>query len=666
VPGSNAGGDGETMISFLAPAALGAAVLAALPIAIHLLTNRAATQRSFPALAFLRRAHAGTAKRGRLRDLLVLIARMLLILALVGALAAPVARMVGGSGAPVVVIIDASASMQQRHQGTALWDHAISTAARLSDELAERPVLALVAGTPLQRSGLVPTLDRGGYRALLATAKPGWGAGANDQALALALGLLTGGGDIYLIGDGSRGVVSGIDPQAMPPGVVLHLVEAGGGGDNQGVRSIALEPGVAVLGRPCTVRGDVVNHGASTVTLSVAVNLGDERRTRSVTIPSGSSVTVAETFTPARAGEIPVSVAIVARDAGASDHLAADDRRDGAISVRPSLPVVIYSDADPSAIDGPLKPLLAGLGAAGLAPVVLRGAQLNEMYHAVDDLAVVMTVALTKPPTDGRALSAHLLGGGALLQVLVSDADAALSGALAGIDPPLLPLPPVDLSDRRRGLVLGEIVLDHPLLDGLRGREPLLRQIEAWRYRPATLGVVATRLLAWEDGSVALAERRIGAGRWLALAISPADRDSNLAALEVLPLLTSRLGQVLLPRSREDCALPCGTAVPSAVPLQAADRRLIPVVDGACWLVEPGLYRADQRLIAAAIPGLESDLRHVPPPPGSERTRSSDGEGAVAAATTRPLWHWLLVLAMGLLLTESLLTGAWRRREHRA
>jgi hypothetical protein len=377
-------------------------------------------------------------------------------------------------------------------------------------------------------------------------------------------------------------------------------------------------------------------------------------------------VTVAETFTPARAGEIPVSVAIVARDAGASDHLAADDRRDGAISVRPSLPVVIYSDADPSAIDGPLKPLLAGLGAAGLAPVVLRGAQLNEMYHAVDDLAVVMTVALTKPPTDGRALSAHLLGGGALLQVLVSDADAALSGALAGIDPPLLPLPPVDLSDRRRGLVLGEIVLDHPLLDGLRGREPLLRQIEAWRYRPATLGVVATRLLAWEDGSVALAERRIGAGRWLALAISPADRDSNLAALEVLPLLTSRLGQVLLPRSREDCALPCGTAVPSAVPLQAADRRLIPVVDGACWLVEPGLYRADQRLIAAAIPGLESDLRHVPPPPGSERTRSSDGEGAVAAATTRPLWHWLLVLAMGLLLTESLLTGAWRRREHRA
>ena len=72
------------MISFLAPAALAAVVFAALPVIIHLLSSRAATQRSFPALAFLRRAHAGTARRGRLRDLVLLAVRMLLILVLVG------------------------------------------------------------------------------------------------------------------------------------------------------------------------------------------------------------------------------------------------------------------------------------------------------------------------------------------------------------------------------------------------------------------------------------------------------------------------------------------------------------------------------------------------------------------------------------------------------
>ena len=48
-------------MSFLVPAALAAVVCAALPIAIHLLSSRAATQRSFPALAFLRRARHGTA-----------------------------------------------------------------------------------------------------------------------------------------------------------------------------------------------------------------------------------------------------------------------------------------------------------------------------------------------------------------------------------------------------------------------------------------------------------------------------------------------------------------------------------------------------------------------------------------------------------------------------
>ncbi|HEX3135074.1 MAG TPA: VWA domain-containing protein, partial [Planctomycetota bacterium] len=274
------------MMSFLAPAALGAAVCAALPIAIHLLSSRAATQRSFPALAFLRRAHAGTAKRGYLRDFLVLMARMLLVLALVGALAAPVLRLAGGAGAPVVVIVDGSASMQQRHLGATAWEHAVAIAARLGDELAERPVVGLVAGTPLQRSSLAPTLDRGAFRALLATARPGWGAGSNDQALALALGLLTGGGDIFLVADGSRGALSGIDPQAMPPGVVLHLVDAGGGGDNQGVRAIALEPGVAVAGRPCTVRGEVVNHGGVPATLTVGVSLGDDRRTRTITVPA--------------------------------------------------------------------------------------------------------------------------------------------------------------------------------------------------------------------------------------------------------------------------------------------------------------------------------------------------------------------------------------------
>lgn len=649
------------MMSFLAPAALGAAVLAALPIAIHLLSNRAATRRVFPALAFLRRVHAGTARRGRLRDLLLLAVRMLFILALVAALSAPLLRLIGGAGLPAVVIIDASASMQQRHQGAALWDHALATAARLGDELADRPLIALIAGTPVQRSSLAPSLDRGAYRALLTTAKPGWGAGANDQALALALALLTGGGDIFLVGDGSRGMTSGIDPQAMPPGVTLHLVEAGGGGDNQAVRAIALEPGIAVLGRPCTMRGEVVNHGSSAANLTIATALGDERRTRTTSVPAGSSVTVAETFTPARAGEIPVSVAIIARDAGASDHLAADDRRDGAISVRPSLPVMIFSDADPAAVEGPLKPLLAGLAAAKLEPSVFPGAQLTDLGHAAGELAVVMTVALAKPPTDGRALSAHLLGGGALFQVLVSDGDAALGGTLGGLDPPLLPLPPVDLSTRRRGLLLGELSLDHPLLDGLRGREPLLRQIEAWRYRPATLGTVATRLLSWEDGSVALAERRIGAGRWVALAISPADRDSNLAALEVLPLITARLGQVLLPRSRDDCAVGCGTSVPSTVPVQAADGRMIPLVDGACQLDAPGLYRAGERLIAAAIPGLESDLRRVAPPVGGERTRAGDGETIIAGATPRPLWHWFLLCALVLLALESTLTLRRRR-----
>ena len=95
--------------------------------------------------------------------------------------------------------------------------------------------------------------------------------------------------------------------------------------------------------------------------------------------------------------------------------------------------------------------------------------------------------------------------------------------------------------------------------------------------------------------------------------------------------------------------------------MQAADGRMIPVVDGACQLDAPGLYRAGERLIAAAIPGVESDLRRVPVPSVGERTRSGDGDTIIASAAPQPLWHWLLVGALVLLALESALTLTRRR-----
>ena len=649
------------MISLLAPQALAALVAAAAPLVIHLLTRRQASTRPFPALAFVLRAHAGRAAPSWLRELIVLLLRMLALAALAAALAGPLWRAFSGdTQQPGVIVLDASASMRQRVGGATAWDHALAAVRRLADETAPRPLTLLIAGRPLERSSPLPLADRGPLLGLLSASAPGWTSGTTAEALGTAVELLRAtGGDCWLVGDGSRGGWAGVDPASLPRGVRLHPVAVNGGGDNVAVRAIALEPALAVNGRPLVLTAELANYGDRAVRVSVRLRLGDETRDGEVTVPADGSAVLAERFIPeGGAGWLALSAAITTRDDG-GDALPEDDRRDGAVELLPAIPVTVASDGDATDPRGALKPLLAALAAAGLAPERATGATLVQALRRGGSRRVLVTAGLAGVP-DASALSAHLLAGGAWLQVLVSEADARLALALGDLAPPAKPGALVDLTGRARGLALGPVRADHPLLGGLKGREPLLAQVEGWRYRPAVLGEGAQALLSWADGSPALSERPVGSGRWLLLGISPAEADSSLAALEATPLMIEPLGRVLLPPRRADAAEPCGTAVPADGALNGpADARAIPF-DGAAILDRPGLWRAaDGRLTAAAIPAIESDLRQRPAPSGSEAVHSA--QAAADSAGSSPLWHWLLLLGVLLLTVEQVIAGGPRR-----
>jgi Aerotolerance regulator N-terminal len=648
------------VISLLAPAALAGLAAVAAPVVVHLLTHRRMQTRPFPALAFVLGARAGRAAPSRLRDLAVLLLRALALLALILALSGPLWQALPGAARqPAVIILDASASMRQRTAGGTSWSHALAAAGRLSEELGDRPLLLLVAGRPLERSSPAPLSDRGPLRALLGTAQPGWGSGATVEALALAGDLLRGsGGDCWLVGDGSRGAWAGVDPQSLPKGVRLHPVAVSGGGANLAVRALALSPALAVRGRPLEVRAELANYGGAAVHAMVRVRLGEEQRDDQVEVGADATAVVVERFTPQ--GDmrwLALSAAIITRDDG-GDALPEDDRRDGAVELLPAIPVTVASDGDAADPRGPLKPLLAALAAAGLAPEVIPGAGLaawpGEGHGA---RRVLVTAGLAHLP-DAAPFAAHLLNGGAWLQVLVSEADARLARALPDLAPPGLPGALVDLSGTR-GLGLGPVRSDHPLLAGLRGREALLAEVTAWRYRPLVLGEGARALLSWSDGSPALCERAVGSGRWLLLGISPAEADSSLAALEATPLLVEPLGRVLLPPRRGDAAEPCDGRVTATRPLLRPDGSAAPLFDGSCILDRPGLWHDDERLVAAAIPALESDLRVIAPPGGAEA--QTDAAGAARAAGTRPLWHWLLLGGVLLLALEQLVAGGRRQ-----
>lgn len=99
-------------MSFLAPFWLGLAGLAAVPLLIHLLRRRIGTRIEFPAARYLRRAEEEHSRDLKVRNLILMLLRVLAILALALAAARPAARLPGGGHAPtaLAIVVDNSLS----------------------------------------------------------------------------------------------------------------------------------------------------------------------------------------------------------------------------------------------------------------------------------------------------------------------------------------------------------------------------------------------------------------------------------------------------------------------------------------------------------------------------------------------------------------------------
>ncbi len=637
------------MIAFLLPAAIGLAGLAVAPVVIHWLTRQRARPLAFPAAGLLARATGGLARVKRLREHIVLLLRVLALALAALAAAGPLMSGFGTSARPVAIVLDASCSMRQVSDGSTAFSRGRAAAARLAEALSPRPLVALVAGATTLRSSPVLESGAGAAKALLAEAQPGYGDGDLAGAIAQAVRLLSGSGDIFVVSDGSRSALSGVDTGHLPDGVRLHLVDAGGGGANHGVVSISVEPGVAVAGRPLLWRARIANYSVVDAVIPVRLACGPASRAVDLPVPAGGSALVELTITPPDAGWLTASVEIPAGDA-----LVEDDRRDAAVQVVPALEAVVAGDGSRSDAAGALRPLVAGLTAAGFHVRLADGAALAA--GASQGATLVATAGLASRDAES-ALAAHMAGGGTWLHVLVSDADALIRPG--GAIPPTEPGPRADLaSDGRSPLLIARARMEHPLFEPFAGREPLLSEISAMRLRLTPQGAAggADVLATWADGSVAVGERRIGTGRWLILNISTAGVDTTLARSEAWPLLCGRIAAQCAAPRREDAATPVGSSIllpwlhdPSGERLDAHDGRLRPD--------HPGLWRGNAgRAVAVAIPASESDLRRI----GGVNASTRSADDVLAEAERRPLWPWLLALAVVCLIAEILVAGAVR------
>ena len=110
-------------MSFLEPRYLLLAGAAAVPLLLHLLRRRINVRVEFPAVRYILRAERENSRKMKLRNLLLMLLRILAILFLALAAARPVGRLIGAGHAPtaIAIVLDNSLSTSTIVEGAPLF-----------------------------------------------------------------------------------------------------------------------------------------------------------------------------------------------------------------------------------------------------------------------------------------------------------------------------------------------------------------------------------------------------------------------------------------------------------------------------------------------------------------------------------------------------------------
>ncbi len=192
-------------MSFLAPLYLALGAFIAVPLIIHLLRRRVGARVEFPAARYLARAEKEHSRTLRMRNLLLMLLRVLALLAIAVAAARPVASWVGAGHAPtaIAIVIDNSLSSSVVVDGRPLLDQFKSMARSVVNASTSADRLWLVTIDGRVHGGSAATL-----RDDIGRLEPVAGSGDPGGALARAAGLVRASGlnarQVALVTDGQR------------------------------------------------------------------------------------------------------------------------------------------------------------------------------------------------------------------------------------------------------------------------------------------------------------------------------------------------------------------------------------------------------------------------------------------------------------------------------
>src|SRR5918992_3468882 len=508
-------------MAFLAPLFFAALATLAVPIVIHLTQRERKQVVEFPSLMFLEKIPYQSVRRRRIRDWPLLAMRLAAILLIVLAFARPfferpVTALASGSGPrEVVILLDRSYSMGYGDR----WARAQAAARQAVQGLTATDHATLILFGTNAQAEVRASADLSRVIAAIDAAKVSAEATRYAPALKLAQRVLADSTlqtrEVVMISDFQRNGWVRDENLRLPEGTSFKPVPiTDAQTSNLAVSTVLPQRSLFSGQERVTVGAGIVNRGASPVN-NVQVRLeldGRAVETQTVSVQPGAPVSVTfQPFTLARAftrGTVRIG----------DDALKQDNAFHFVASPAQRLPVFI--------LDAPRAPREASLYlqkalSIGNTPAFQVNMRQGESVSTVDlDRHRVVILNDVAALSSGEALKNFVSKGGGLFVILGERANWGTDSN------DLLPAVPANVVDRSgRGGALAELDTSHPVLEVFKApRSGNLSTARFFRYRTVTLkpepagdkegehGPNNRVIARFDDGAIAMAERRIGSG----------------------------------------------------------------------------------------------------------------------------------------------------------
>ncbi|MFH1687579.1 MAG: BatA domain-containing protein [bacterium] len=689
------------MFSFLNTTVLFAAAAALIPLIIHLFSRRRVKVVEFSSLRHLKAMQRRQVRRLKIRQLLLLILRMLIILGVVLAFARPTTKSDAvGSHAAVaaVILVDNSASMGRQVTDGNLYELSRQTINKILESFGEGDEVALlpVSRTHFDDRAVAFTsaaLAMEELARLRPTPLPADFQMAYDQAGELLKQAASINKELYIVSDRQRRMLPQeaptVDHQARVVFAELPLETS----DNCGVVAIELGNRLVLPGREFEVVGRIRNYAVEARDdLIVSLFLDDRRVAQTdLTVPGDDEAAVRFACSVPRTGHHSGYVEI------SDDQLLVDNRQYFSFSIPEQFNVLIISDDD----TGPLLALALTPSATlnrywsikQVATGELSSVNLNEY-----DL-VILAGAPSVPKNHLMRLEAAVERGGSLLITYGAGVDTgyfnqrltSLTGVV--IDKPM------DTGFSRSGYYsLSQLSLEHPIFsvfDYTRSELPTIKFFTL----PKLHLLEGTEVLARFSGDrPALVENRRGQGRVITFTGPLSPDHSDIASHAFFVPFVSRCVEYLTSElSSFDLNQSVGQAIRRPVVMKGAVSYPLEVTLPDSTVVSVPPQEDQSRLTYAPQPveqlgiyrtrylGREVDRFALNLPPGEGDLSAADGEQWAAALgltdyhvlasdadvteaiselrVGRELWQLFLWIAFGLLVVEMLLSRSNPRED---